>query len=251
MPGGGTLTRAQNWHLVMTRIRVVDAQEDKSLLGIPLSDGDEPYFVMFGFRSRFGRTGSTQIDLNDYDNSDWGGGLRTGQQANIPTGMGQLRFDAVQADEVIGFVAVAFESDRTPWAVMRNRVNEVKEIVKANVARSVEERRKPELETTAFIDELHLSLQEAVVPLSRPLTTGQAVERKCRVFRGRHRRAGRYGVGRPFMRTAPTGAVVLPHYRNGRLTDRLTSRTFDRPPARSFLKTPRRPVRCQVSVQEN
>ncbi len=219
------VSRPQNWQLIMTRLRVVDAQEDRSFLGVPLSNGDEPYVVIFGYRSRFGRSGSTQVFVNKYENSDWSGGLRSGQTATIPGDMGIMRFDGVESDEVIGFVAIAFESDRSPWAVMRNRVKEVTEYVRSNVSRSIEERRVPNLESSNFIDELHVALQDAVVPLRQPLVTGKAIENV--VFS-----AGdtdeMIGVNSAiFMRTAPTEAYMLPHYRGGFLTDRLSNTTFD------------------------
>ncbi|MDZ4698377.1 MAG: hypothetical protein SH809_01620 [Rhodothermales bacterium] len=219
------ISRPQNWQLVLTRLRVVDAQEDRSFLGVPLSNGDEPYIVIFSYRSRFGRSGTTEVTVNRYENSDWSGGLRAAQTATIPGDMGIMRFDGVESDEVIGFVAIAFESDRSPWAVMRNRVKEVTEYVRTNVARSVEERRTPSFETSNFIDELHLALHDAVVPLRQPLVTGKAIENV--VFS-----AGdtdeMIGVNSAiFMRSAPTEAYSLPHYRNGFLSDQLSNTTFD------------------------
>ncbi len=219
------ISRPQNWQLVLTRLRVVDAQEDRSFLGVPLSDGDEPYLVVFSYRSRFGRSGSTQVSVNRYENSDWGGGLRAGQTAAIPGDMGILRFDGVESDEVIGFVVIAFESDRSPWPVMRNRVKEVTEYVRSNVSRSVEERRVPNLETSNFVDELHLALHDAVVPLQQPLVTGKAIENVVFSFGDTDELIGVNSA--IFMRTAPTDAYMLPHYRNGRLTDQLSNTTFD------------------------
>ncbi len=220
-----TLERPENWELALTRLRVVDAQEDRSLMGVPLSDGDEPYIVMYGFRSRFGRSNSTEVFVNEYADSGWSGRLRTGQQAAIPVGMGTLRFERVESDEVIGAIVVVFESDRTPWAVMRSRVTEVQEIVQLNVAHSVEDRRNPDLESTLFVDELHQSLHDAVVPLAKPLTPGQALE--SIVFSGvdTDELIGANSI--ILMRRQPSQSLGYPHYRPPHLTDVLTERDFD------------------------
>jgi hypothetical protein len=64
-------SRSFNWEIALTRLKVADAQEDRSLMGVPISDGDEPYLIMIGFKSRFGKSGSTDILTITFENDDW------------------------------------------------------------------------------------------------------------------------------------------------------------------------------------
>lgn len=215
---------SQSWEIALTRLKVLDAQEDRSLLGVPISDGDEPYIIMFGFQSTFGTSGTTEITVNNFEDDEWAGHLKAGQQRNIPVGMGSMRFDDVSNSEVVGVVVIALESDRTPWAIIRNRIEEVREALNTAVARAVEGRKEPDLETTAFIDELHQAMQESVGAIAKPLTTGQALENI--VFSGVDTDEV-VGVNTMiFMRREPSRALRYPHYRPPYLTDVFNNRDF-------------------------
>ena len=214
----------QNWEVALTRLKVMDAQEDRSLIGVPLSDGDEPYIIMFGFKSRFGTSGSTNIETNQFEDDGWGEHLRAGQQRNIPVAMGSLRFNDVANGEVVGVIILAMESDRTPWAIIRNRVEEVREDLLDAISLTVESRNNPDLETTAFIDNLHQAMQEAVLPIAKPLTTSQALENI--VFSGVDTDEV-VGVNTLiFMKNPPSKALRYPHYRSPYLTDVFENRDF-------------------------
>lgn len=227
LPGrGGTAFNfgGRNWEVTLTRLKVIDAQEDRSIIGVPLSDGDEPYVIMFGVQSTFGTSGTTEVQVNGFKDTQWEGHLRNGQQRPIPVGMGSLRFENVSNSDVLGIVVIALESDRTPWAIIENRVELVMTDVREAVARSVEQRKEPDLKTTAFIDELHQSMLESVGPIASPLTTGQALENI--VFSGVDTDEV-IGVNTMvFMRRSPSRALNFPHYRQPYLTDILTNRDF-------------------------
>lgn len=216
--------RSQNWEIALTRLKVLEAQEDRSLLGVPISDGDEPYIIMFGFKSRFGMSGSTEIQGNRFEDDDWADHLKAGQQRNIPVAMGSLRFNDVGAGEVVGVVVLAMESDRTPWAIIRNRVEEVEADLLQAVAREVESRREPDLETTAFIDNLHQTMQESVQPIAKPLTRGQALENI--VFSGVDTDEVIGVNSLIFMKRPPSRSLQYPHYRQPYLTDIFENRDF-------------------------
>ncbi|MFK7843668.1 MAG: hypothetical protein AB8G77_00100 [Rhodothermales bacterium] len=228
--GGGQLrtssllSSGRNWQIILTRLKVLEAQEDRSLMGVPLSDGDEPYIVMFGVQSTFGTSGSTVVQINNFRDQQWNDHLKVGQQRTIPVGMGSLRFENVSNKEVVGIVAIALESDRTPWKIIENRVELVKEDLKAAVARSVEGRREVDYETTAFIDELHQAMQEAVGPIATPLTTGQALENI--IFSGVDTDEVIGVNSMIFMKKPPTRSLNYPHYRQSYLTDVFTNRDF-------------------------
>ena len=213
-----------NWEIALTRLKVVDAQEDRSLMGVPLSDGDEPYILMFGFKSRFGTSGSTEIFSNQFEDDGWGEHLKAGQQRVIPVGMGSMRFNSVADGEVVGVIILAMESDRTPWAIIRNRVEEVTEELRMAIEREVESRNNPDLETTAFIDNLHQTMQEAVQPIAKPLTTSQALENI--VFSGVDTDEVVGINSLIFMTRPPSRALIYPHYRPPYLTDVFENRDF-------------------------
>jgi hypothetical protein len=206
---------------------VAEGQEDRSLMGIPFSNGDEPYIVMYGYSSRLGRSGSTSVVVNKYEDRDWGEGIREGQQKEIPAAMGTLDFEGVAGDGVIGAVIVIFESDRTPWAIMRRRIDNVKKVVQENVARQVENRRNIDFESMTFLDGLHRSLQDAVLQLSQSGSTGEAVENFVFSTVDTDEVIGVNSI--VLMRSPPTESLVLPHYNFYRLTDRLSTRDFDAP----------------------
>src|SRR5687768_2207674 len=112
---------AGTWSIVLDRLVVHDADEDDFF-----SDGDEPYFVTMGVRSRLGVPGTTEVFWSGVLDDDWANGIDDGGAAGIPSSMGRLDFPGVETPgvaeliggarpEVIGAVIVAIESDATPF----------------------------------------------------------------------------------------------------------------------------------------
>jgi len=116
--------------------------------------GDDPYFVVIGFRSRFNTAGSTQVY--------WGGDLRetgtnlaAGSQINVPAAMGTVVIPAVtqftvadgillRKPEVVGAIVIAMESDGTPFGSIRDLMNRIKDQgVRPALQRVVEQRPLP------------------------------------------------------------------------------------------------------------
>ena len=220
----GAGSSVQNWDIILDKIRVTDPQEDRSLIGVPLSDGDEPYIIMIGFRSRFGEAQSTQTQINNFENDTWARNSRANMEKQIPVSMGQLRFNEVGRDEVIGAVIIAMESDRTPWAIIRNRVQSIEEIVKTKVADSIEDRAEPRETSLEFIEDVHQSLYESLDLLTNAITTGQAIENI--VFSGVDMDEFIGANTLLFLRNIDNDDVTFPRYREPTLTDALTQRLY-------------------------
>jgi hypothetical protein len=136
---------ARDWQLNLKQLRVADAQEESFF-----SNGDEPYFVVIGFRSRFDTPGSTQTFWSGYLDDDWADGVDDGDRRNIPRDMGLLSFPGVQPvtaaeiasgemPELVGAIAIAIESDATPWGTIRNLMNELKSALNSEVKRLIED----------------------------------------------------------------------------------------------------------------
>ncbi len=135
----------KNWQLNLERLRVQDAQEESFF-----SNGDEPYFVVIGFRSRFNTSNSTQTFWSGFLNDDWADGVDDGDQRNIPRQMGTVSFPNVKTVtrdellsgeqlELVGAVAIAFESDATPFSTIRSLVDELRSSLEGEVRRLIEE----------------------------------------------------------------------------------------------------------------
>lgn len=136
------------WFIGLSRLRVSDAQEESWL-----SDGDEPYFIMISFRSRFSTPDSTSTWTNDYDDDDWAAGVDDGNERNISVGipsMGFTGFVDVQRvslqnlrrgvmPEILGALVIAMESDSTPWRSIRSMVNNLKNAIEEELERLVED----------------------------------------------------------------------------------------------------------------
>ena len=125
------------------RIVADDVQEDGFL-----SDGDEPYLVTVGFRSRFRTAGSTQVfwgrDLHELDDLD-----DAGDSVGVPASMGELFFPGIQIvsrdalmagtfPEVFGAFVIAMESDATPFGEIRDQIDKLKDALHNELARLVE-----------------------------------------------------------------------------------------------------------------
>jgi|GEM_PF-3290395 len=124
-------------------LRVEKAQED----GV-FSDGDEPYLVMLGFRSRFRTPSSTSVfwagDLHEL------GELDSGDSAGIPPSMGFIQFPGVgivslaevmsgRFPEVFGAFILCFESDATPFGAVRDLIEKLRGALQRELVRLVED----------------------------------------------------------------------------------------------------------------
>lgn len=138
-PAVDTLT----WTIDSNTMRVSDAQEESLF-----SDGDEPYTIIIGFRSRFGAPNST-FAVWGGDLRELSGGADDGDNLTIPDAMGRYFFPGVtrvsaanvaagQAPEIIGTITVAMESDATPWSAIRNIANDLTNIARQEIASVVE-----------------------------------------------------------------------------------------------------------------
>ena len=122
---------ADTWRIRLQQLEVRNADEDDAW-----SDGDEPYFVTIGFRSKFKTPGSTKITWSGHLDDDWADGVDGGGKRAIPAAMGLVTFENVDRPtlqqitagampEVLGAIVVAFESDATPFDAIRSKIHEV------------------------------------------------------------------------------------------------------------------------------
>ena len=135
----------RNWKIDLERLRVADAQEESIF-----SDGDEPYFVVIGFRSRFNTPDSTQVFWSGFLNEDWADGVDDGNERNIPQPMGEVSFPGVRTvtaaeilsgnlPELVGAIAIAIESDLTPFGIIEDKINELASSLEEELRRLIEE----------------------------------------------------------------------------------------------------------------
>lgn len=126
-------------------LTVLDAQEESWY-----SNGDEPYFVFFGLRSRFKIPGSTNVFWGGYLNDDWAKGVRDNSTRTIPSQMGVVTFPNVTLiskaqfqsgiiPEVVGIVGVAMESDATAFSTIRTLMGKVQNAIYAEMKRLIED----------------------------------------------------------------------------------------------------------------
>jgi hypothetical protein len=83
------MSSPETWQIKFNDFTVLDSQED----GL-LSDGDEPYFIFFGFRSRPKTAGSTHVFWGG-ELKQWSEGLGDGAKRNLPMKVGTLNFPNV------------------------------------------------------------------------------------------------------------------------------------------------------------
>jgi hypothetical protein len=136
----------RTWQFHFNTLKVIKAQEDSIL-----SDGDEPYFVFIGFRSKFKVPGSTQAFWSDYLEDDWANGVDSGDVRAIPQQMGLLTFpninilsstDFLNSDqplEIVGFIGISLESDATPFSEIRDLMNKVRDASFQEIKRLIED----------------------------------------------------------------------------------------------------------------
>ena len=133
-----------DWNINLSRLRVSDAQEEGWL-----SDGDEPYFIVINFRSRFNTPNSTATWNNDYNDDKWANGVDDGNERNIPFSMGYSLFGNVQRislqnilagtnPEILGSLVIAMESDSSPWGTIRDMMNDLSDAIEGELEQLVE-----------------------------------------------------------------------------------------------------------------
>ncbi|MFT3877747.1 MAG: hypothetical protein QM708_15200 [Propioniciclava sp.] len=120
--------RKKTARVLATTLTVDDAQERGFF-----SNGDEPYVIMLGFRSRWGTPGSTRVFwpgvLQDL------GRLKSGKSAAIPERIGALTFEGIESlsaahvaagmnPEVFGAFVMVMESDNSSWGNIRSRIDQ-------------------------------------------------------------------------------------------------------------------------------
>lgn len=140
------MASSRTWHIKFHTLKVSDAQEESLV-----SNGDEPYFIFFGLRSRPNTPGSTAVFWNNYLNDDWADGVDDGAQKPIPWQMGTLDFPDVilptanevlssgKMPEILGFIGIAIESDATPFSSIRALMNDVRDAIFVQVKKLVED----------------------------------------------------------------------------------------------------------------
>ena len=113
--------------IIATGLTVDDAQEHSLF-----SNGDEPYVIVLGYRSRWGTPGSTKVFwpgiLQDL------GHVKSGRSVAIPPSIGTVSFDGVENlsashvaagmnPEVFGAFIMVMESDNSSWGNVRSRID--------------------------------------------------------------------------------------------------------------------------------
>lgn len=168
------------WEFVLTKMLVEQSEENRTLLGIPIDDGDEPYFVVIGLKSTPGVSGSTSDRpvVNNYRDKGWAGHLRDGQQKNIPLSMGRVRFSEVYKQDIIGIVVVALEADLTPWTMIDERVEALSVSLRNIFVDAVENRPRTNAINSSFISDLHSSMLASIRILTDSENATQSFERR-------------------------------------------------------------------------
>jgi hypothetical protein len=126
-------------------LTVLNAQESSLF-----QNGDEPYFIFFGFRSRFRVLDSTRVFWSGYLDDQWARGSRKGSSRNIPREMGIVTFENVLPvsegqlvrgvlPEVIGVVGIAMESDGTRFETIHAVMRDVQHAIFEEVHSLIEE----------------------------------------------------------------------------------------------------------------
>jgi len=137
-------SNSSDWQVRLEKVRIANADEDDFW-----SDGDEPYFIVIGFRSTFLQSGSTDAFWGRYlyevhDGAD------DGDQAYIHNRMGVVSFPDVEIvtlndiasgtlPELLGVVVIAMESDATPFDNVRGLMNNVENTLEQELKKLVEQ----------------------------------------------------------------------------------------------------------------
>jgi len=159
-----------DWNINLSRLRVSDAQEEDWL-----SDGDEPYFIMISFRSRFNTPNSTSVWNNDYDDDRWANGIDDGKERDIHFSMGYSLFANVQRislqniqagtmPEILGALVIAMESDSSPWRTINNMVDDLRDAINEELEQLIEDGELNLLNPGPDIIESLQDIRDSVVP---------------------------------------------------------------------------------------
>jgi hypothetical protein len=171
----------ETWRLGASRLWISSKSEES---------GDEPYFIVIGFRARLSTSGSASAvwngDLHELaDDKEHG-------EVLIPSSMGVVQFDRVRrvtlADylggmqpEILGVVVIAMESDETPFSDVRVIANRARAAVQAeadSIANAtMEERDRWRADPIGTLNaaiarvqkSVELNLRERLVELNRSL----------------------------------------------------------------------------------
>lgn len=199
------------WRIRFLELRVENPEEDRRLANISVSNGDEPYLILLGFKADIGVAGSTVFKRNVYNDDDWAKNLKRGGIESIPLSMGVIDFPDVTPNSVIAILAIAMESDRTPWQVIDSRVAEIRQALTAIARRDVEGRNtEVDPSNSAFVDIIQEAMVEAVAPLTPTLSSSQGAEN---FFFSAADADELIGINAMvFMYNPPTGGLTLPRY---------------------------------------
>lgn len=129
----GISTHVSSASIQLETLTVKNANEDEFY-----SDGDEPFFVVVTFESRFQTPNSTSVSPLEYQNTDWANGVERGDVRPIPQSMGRAHFlnvnpqhwnadrladaGADSTPKVVGVVALAVERDECPWDLIHGGI---------------------------------------------------------------------------------------------------------------------------------
>ena len=135
-----------DWVFDLERLKVENAEEDDGVF-----PGDEPYFIVVGYRSLYNTPNSTQIILNNYKDSDWAKNIETGDSKLIPASMGEIKFDDVNTFEIVGAIIIAMDSDFSGWPNVESTVQSsfVKPLRQALITNIERTPAKPEISKTS------------------------------------------------------------------------------------------------------
>lgn len=116
--------RSASWEVRLESVKVVSADE---------SSGDDPYFVLIGYRVRANAPDSVQVWSTNLRGGPWPANLTAGATANLPAAAATLTIPNVEAwtaneieggrmPELVGMVLTCMESDGTSWEDMAGAV---------------------------------------------------------------------------------------------------------------------------------
>lgn len=120
------------WTFRMTTVVVEDPEDN---------GGDEPYFLLFGIRSRVGSPGSTTVHWRG-ELSRVALDLTCCRPATIPPQMGSFSWSNVNSlddlssgdgPDVLGVVLAAIDNDACPWGIVRGLANDVREFLRVEI----------------------------------------------------------------------------------------------------------------------
>ena len=104
--------------------------------------GDEPYFLLFSFKSRVGRPDSTRVFWSGYL-AEIASGLDEGRSAAIPPAMGATAWTVEEARnvgdpltaqvDIMGAVVVAIDSDACPWSGVADVANRASDLLRGEL----------------------------------------------------------------------------------------------------------------------